>query len=127
MTRTSVLDDGNVIDDTWTFIVLIDPATEGTLRPLYWRHTTNGGKVEDPIYAHLLRSADASLHNVIEMARKDNQGALTWEPRRMIVRVEPFHRPQDIDRLMREDLRRRALAKLNPAEQEALGLLREEL
>lgn len=104
---------------TPTRIVLV--GTSETTRPIYFRFEEKGGPVADPLNASYAPRVDAGLGFMLDHAHHEHPG-LTWTPQQLIVRVLSFADHEEVARFIREDIQKRALAKLTKREREVLGL-----
>jgi hypothetical protein len=110
-----------ITDDTFTKIVLVAAETLGEVKQKYFNFTDHGGPVWDPLRAALATNVDDGLGFMRREAARTFP-EYTWEPRRLIVRVDPFSDLGMVDDLVRAAIRKKALAKLEAHEREALGL-----
>lgn len=107
-----------VVDETFHSTLV---TTGPTLGDVHFNHPEKGGYTNDPLQAMLSQNIDRGLGQTMGFAMEIYPHH-PWVYARLLVQVVPFGDQQMIQRLVQDDVCRRAMAKLTPEEIDALGL-----
>lgn len=103
-------------NETWYRLVIA--SVEGTT---FYAHPEHGGITANILLADTFIYADAHLGSCLKDAKR-HYPQWDWHPYIFNYTVTPIKDESMIQRLIFEDIRRIALAKLTPEEKEVLGL-----